>query len=306
MTERILITGASGFMGGHMSELLKAQCDQVDIIGTDIVEPVNGSFDRFRVADMCNAKTVSNIIVCFSPDYVIHLAGTFGVKDVQVCYRVNVLSMTALLEAIREHAPSAIVVAIGSAAEYGNVAEDQLPIREHMPCCPIVPYGISKLLATQVAIHYHRTYDVRVVIVRPFQLIGKGITSRLAPGAFVTQLKQAISEGNGVLKVGNLESSRDFLDIHDAVTAIWALCQKPVPGEIFNVCSGKAVRIADLIQMMIDVSRVRVRIEVDQTRLRGRADVSKVYGSYQKIKNHCGWQPERSLSQSLEAMLEGW
>ena len=178
----------------------------------------------------------------------------FGSEINQDVCRVNLLSMTALLEA-GLHVHKAIVVAAGSAAEYGHVSEGQLPVNEQTCYQPVTSNGLSKLFATQAAMHFHRICGLRVMVVRPFQLIGKGVSSRLAPGAFAQQLKQATSEGNGVIRVGNLESSRDFTDIHDFTEAISSLCQNPTPGEVFNVCSGKEVKIFDMLEMMIAVSR---------------------------------------------------
>jgi len=302
--ERVLITGAGGFAGGYMSASIKAQPDQMEVIGTDIVDSSIDSFSRFFVADACDAAAIADIVRQIVPDYVIHLAGVFGSELNQDIYRVNLLSMTALLEAVRMHVPEAIVVAVGSAAEYGNVSESKLPVNEQTFCQPITPNGLSKLFATQAAMHYHRTYDLRVMVVRPFQLIGKGVSSQLAPGSFAKQLKQSVAEGSGVIKVGNLESSRDFLDIHDFTEAILSLCRNPASGEVFNVCSGKAVKMIDLLEMMITVSRAKIRIEVDPTRFRGHADVSAIFGDYRKIENHCGWRPLRSLQQSIMAMFE--
>jgi GDP-4-dehydro-6-deoxy-D-mannose reductase len=302
--ERFLITGAGGFAGGYMCSCLNAQPNQVEVIGTDIDEPSIDSYSRFFVADACSAEAVADILRRVVPDYIIHLAGSFGGKDDQEAYRVNLLSMTALLEAVRKHAPHAVVIAAGSAAEYGIIPENKLPANEHTFCQPITPYGLSKLFATKAAMHYHRTYGVHIMVARPFQLIGKGVTSRLVPGAFARQLKKATSEGRGVIRVGNLESFRDFLDIHDFSEAILSLCRNPAPGEVFNVCSGEAVKIFDMLEMMIAVSRAKVRIEVDPTRLRGQADVSTIFGDYRKIEKHCGWRPRLSLRQSIKAMFE--
>lgn len=303
MTKRVLITGAAGFTGRYMCEYLRNLGQGLNIIGTDIVEPEENVCSEFITADISCVKSVESVIGQIGPDYIIHLAGTFGSSDSQEIYRVNALSITALLEAVVKYVPDSVVIATGSAAEYGRVAQELLPVSEDCPCEPVTPYGLSKLLATQVALYYYRVHSLCTMIVRPFQLIGKGVTYRLAPGAFAEQLKQAIAEGAGIIKVGNLESSRDFLDVHDAVEAIWLLCQKPSPGQIFNLCSGRAVKIADMLEMMIKACGADVNVQVDPVRLRGKSDVSKIYGSYKKLNAHCGWQPERGLSESISEMF---
>lgn len=304
MQKQALITGPCGFAGRHMCEYLAGLPERPKIIGIDVLDTPPRSCDSFYKADISSAEDVREIIKLTKPDFIIHLAGTFGKDDHTEIYKVNALSIMALLEAARQYVPDVVMIAVGSAAEYGRIKPDQLPVDEQTPCEPVTPYGLSKHLATQLTLYYHRVHHIRVMTVRPFQLIGKGINASLAPGAFAKQLKQTITKGSKVIKVGNLDTYRDFLDIHDAVEAIWALCQKPAPGEIYNLCSGKPTKMADLLQTMIDLCSADVNIEVDQSLLHRRVDVSKVYGSYQKIRDHCGWQPKRSLLQSLKVMLE--
>jgi GDP-4-dehydro-6-deoxy-D-mannose reductase len=216
---------------------------------------------------------------------------------------VNVLGLVALLEAVRAHAPQAAVVTAGSAAEYGLVSQDRLPVTEDCPCAPVSAYGQSKLAATQIALMYRRVHGLSATVVRPFQLLGQGVTTRLAPGAFAEQLRQALAAGGRVIRVGNLASERDFLDVADAVEGLWALCRHPAPGETFNLCSGQPTKMSDLLQLMIDVSRADVTVEIDPARLRGAADVSSVYGSFEKLHRYCGWRPRRSLEESVQGML---
>jgi GDP-4-dehydro-6-deoxy-D-mannose reductase len=303
MIKQVLITGVCGFAGRHMCDYLTGLSRRPKIFGVDILNTQPANCDSFYNIDLTSEKQVEDIIKQTKPDSIIHFAGTFGTDNVQKIFRVNVLSISTLLEATRKHAPNSIVIATGSAAEYGQLESGQLPVDEQTDCRPVTLYGLSKQLATQATLYYHRTHNICTMIVRPFQLIGNGVTSRLVPGAFMEQLKDAIIKDLKVIKVGNLESWRDFLDIRDAVEAIWALCQNPTPGEIYNICSGKPVKIADLLQAMIDCCGVDVKAEVDPSRLRGGNDVTRAYGSYQKIKEHCGWEPKRSLHGTLQTMF---
>jgi GDP-4-dehydro-6-deoxy-D-mannose reductase len=299
----ILITGICGFAGQRLCDFLAGLPERPKIIGTDIIETQSSHCDVFFKADLTSPKETEHVLRQTLPDYIIHLAGTFSAENFQEIFEANVLSIITLLEATRECVPNAIVITTGSAAEYGAVEPDQLPVNEQTPCRPVTYYGLSKQSATQAALYYHRIHNIRVMVIRPFQLIGPGLTPRLAPGAFAQKIKEFQTTRLKSFRVGNLESWRDFLDVYDAAEAIWALCQNPAPGEIFNLCSGKPTKIADLLQMMIDCSGIKVDVEVDPSRLRGRFDVEKVYGSYQKIKKHCGWHPKRSLSQTLKTML---
>jgi GDP-4-dehydro-6-deoxy-D-mannose reductase len=297
------VTGASGFFGKHICKYIGRLETKINIIGTDIIETNDINCDRFIAADISDENAVNELIRQVVPGHVIHLAGTFGANYGLKTYQVNTISAIAILEAVRQYALSCAVIAVGSAAEYGKVQESRLPIEESCPCNPVTPYGLSKFLATQIALYYHRTCNLSVTIVRPFQLIGKGLTDRLAPGAFARQLEAAISGRADAIKVGNLESCRDFLGVQDAAEAIWMLCQKPAPGEIFNLCSGRSTKIADLLQMMIEACGVKVSVEVDPSRLRGNRDVSVVYGSHKKISDHCGWRPREPLQQAVQKIF---
>ncbi len=238
------------------------------------------------------------------PDYIINLVGTFRSEDAESIYRSNVLSVTSILEAARKYSPRAKIITSGSAAEYGRVDSSRMPITEETPSLPVMLYGLSKQMATQAALYYARVHSMCVMVVRPFQIIGNGVSDRTAPGAFAKQLKMLLAEGKKVIQTGNLESSRDFIDVHDVVKAIWMLCEKPMPGEIFNLCSGSPVCIRDLLEMMIKESGAQLKVEIDPVRLRGKADVSQIYGSYQKLHRHCGWCPTISLRESVKMMLD--
>jgi len=303
MAKRVLITGAAGFFGRYMCEHLASLKQDVAVIGVDIVDCSAENCDYFYNVDLSCPQDATDLVKKASADYVIHLAGILGSDQWEQIYRANVLSMLALLEAVREYAPEAVIVAAGSAAEYGRIERGQLPVDEQTICRPITPYGLSKYLATQVALYYYRAYNICTMVVRPFQLLGKGVTERLAPGTFVAQLKRVVAEGLDIIKAGNLKSCRDFIDVHDAAMAFWALCQKPACGQIFNLCSGRPTKISDLLQIMIDCCRADVKIQVDAERLRGQDDVSVIYGNCQKLKEHCGWQPRKPLEESVSEMF---
>lgn len=304
LKKRYLITGAGGFVGMHVCQVIRSSSASVytEIAGVDIQEPPQHSCNTFHVVDACCANDMENILEQEHPDYILHFAGAFGGGDSQAAYRVNILSLTVLLEALKKQESRAILITTGSAAEYGKVPGTS-GVSEESQCFPVTAYGLSKLLATYAALNYFRAHGVRVTVVRPFQLIGKGVTSLLVPGSLAMQIADVMSRGGEVIKVGNLDSFRDFLDIRDFAEAVLGLCHKPDPGGIFNVCSGKPVKISDLLQTMIDVSGVKARIEVEPARLRGTADVPIIFGSTEKMLAHCGWKPKITLRESVESMF---
>ncbi|MHC4122774.1 MAG: NAD-dependent epimerase/dehydratase family protein [Planctomycetota bacterium] len=299
MAKKVLITGAAGFFGRHMRTYLLGCKEGLEIICTDLTDNSPENSENFIKGDISNEGFVCALIDEVRPDVIIHLAGIFRNGNNQEIYAVNILSMTAIMEAVIKYTPDSPIVAAGSAAEYGLVNQKLLPITEDFPCNPVTPYGMSKLTATQIALYYNRLFNTNVMIVRPFQLLGKGLTNRLAPGAFAEQIQNAITSASNVIRVGNLESYRDFLDVRDACRAVWMLSQKPAPKEIFNICSQVPVKISDLLEEMVNASGANIKIEVDSTKLRGNTDVRQVYGSYKKLNMHCGWKPQISLRESI-------
>ncbi|HML73239.1 MAG TPA: NAD-dependent epimerase/dehydratase family protein [Anaerohalosphaeraceae bacterium] len=303
MPKTVLITGAAGFAGCNLCRCLNSIDPQLNLVGVDIVPNYDLPCHSFHVADISDHDKTRELIARASPDCIIHLSGTFGTGSAQDIYRTNILSSTAILEAMRELIPTAIFISAGSAAEYGKVKNSDLPIMESAACNPVTPYGMSKHIATQIALYYHRVHNLCTMVIRPFQLIGKGVTDRLAPGAFAKRLLEAKHAGKNEIQVGNLNSCRDFLDVRDAVKAIWLLCQNPKGGEIFNLCSGIPVKIGDLLDLMQDVLDTHIKPVTEQSYLRGNADVDIVYGSCEKLQNYCGWKSEITLKESVESMF---
>lgn len=303
MTPTVLVTGAAGFAGRYMCRHVRSVRPNMKIIGIDIRQNSDCQCDDFSVIDITDSEKTRAVIEKTKPGFILHLAGTFGAGDAQDIYRINVLSTTAILEAMRQMVPSSIFIGTGSAAEYGRVEEMILPVTEDNRCRPVTPYGLSKHMATQIAAYYHRVHGLCTMTVRPFQLIGKGVTDRLAPGAFARRLMEARKTGAKTISVGNLESSRDFLDIHDAVIAIWCLCEKPAPGEVFNLCSGYPIKISELLDRMIRLSGIDIEPITHPAYLKGNHEIDAIYGSYEKLYRHCGWTPHVSLPDSINSMI---
>ncbi|MEW6252702.1 MAG: NAD(P)-dependent oxidoreductase, partial [Planctomycetota bacterium] len=214
MKRRVLITGAAGFLGGHFSRYLREWAGDVYVIATDVAAGDSTAADEFVRTDLAVANAAAELVRTTRPDCIVHLAGVFGAGDALELYRVNVLPLTGLLDAVVRECPGAALITAGSAAEYGRIEASRLPATEDHPCEPVTAYGQSKLCATHLALYYHRVHGLAATVVRPFQLLGKGVTPRLAPGAFYEQLRAAtaaVSASSGataVVRVGNLESQR--------------------------------------------------------------------------------------------------
>ena len=299
---RVLVTGAAGFVGRHLCAYLQRRRN-VSIVAADLLPtPIGGGVTVVR-ADVGARRAVADLLREHRPTHIVHLAGGRSRGSLAAVLRANLRPTVTLLEGAREYAPGAVVLVVGSAAEYGHVPRRSRPVAEDFTCAPTTPYGLAKLLGTQVALHHWRRYGLRVVVVRPFQLLGAGIGSDLAPGAFATQIRAAVARGRRVVRVGNLDAGRDFVDVGDAVRALWCLCRRPAPGEIFNVCSGAATPMRTLLGMMLVAAGGDWRVEVEAKRLRGSWDAGMSYGSPAKIHAHCGWRARIPLARSVASLL---
>lgn len=302
---RVLITGAAGFLARHTNAWLTREQPDLHRIGLDVVRPADAaaSWTEFHTVDLADPAALSDTIAAIRPDTVLHLAGLFHTEPQTDIYRVNALGTVNLLEALHTHVPDVTVVATGSAAEYGRPEPDQLPLREDSPRNPVNLYGVSKAAATDAVCYYARQHGLRAMVVRPFQLLGRGLSPRLAPAAFAEQVRSAARAPDPVIQVGNLNSARDFLDADDAAAALWALVCTPAPGAIFNLCTAVPVKLSTILETLLDAASVDARIEVDSQRLRGAQEVDEIFGDNTKLTRHTVWQPRVPLAESLNRMI---
>lgn len=296
---RALITGASGFCGRHLIPYLESQGVEIHTLGT---KPA--SERHYYLTDTGDVSAVAATIKTVEPNYIFHLAGVASCEDPTLFYRVNAVYAATLLHALSltgfEDCP---VLLVGTSAEYGLVNAETLPIREDAPTHPYSHYGISKLSQTQMGLALSKQ-GRPLVMVRPFNIIGFGMPEYLSIQSFVKQISK-IDRGQQppVLKVGNLSSSRDFIDIQEVVKIYWHLIQTPLAyGEIINVCSGQGTVIEDLLQKLVELSTIDVNIQTDPTRFKP-VDVPVHYGSVEKLQRLLGYTPQTNLESVLKSII---
>lgn len=301
---RILITGAGGFVGRHLCAYIYQKQSHVQLIGAELNNSSAVLCDRFVTLDLTDEKAVDHLIQSVEPHIIIHLAGSFGTHDKRTIYLSNVKTTELLLEAASKYIPEATFISAGSAAEYGEISKSRLPVTEDYRCKPVSYYGMSKKVATELCLFYFRTTGLKTMVFRPFQIIGKGVSTKLAPGAFHAKIIAAIEKKQPEIRVGNLASQRDFLDIDDTTEAIWGLCRKPAGGQIYNICSGIPVQMSFLLDTMIKQTGTTLDIKQDPGLLRPGSDVSIAYGSFEKLHQHCNWSPQIPLAESVKKMFQ--
>lgn len=299
-----LITGAAGFSAQHLAQWLASEAS-TRVVGLDInpVAPGSTNWHEYHSADISQPEQLNRIVASVRPDEVYHLA-CLTRSAVGELYRVNVLGTVHVLEAVRATVPQAAVLVVGSAAEYGPAPPTDMPLDEKHFCRPEGAYGISKYAATLAALDAARQHGLRVVVVRPFNLVGAGISSNLVVGAVLKRIVDALrgssQKGNTELTiaVGNLDTARDFLPIADAVDAYVRLLRAGCWGEVFNVCSGQPRTVRSVLEELLTFSPRPVRLQVEANLVRP-TDVPLVYGSYEKAAVAVGFRPKGSLREAL-------
>jgi GDP-4-dehydro-6-deoxy-D-mannose reductase len=246
----------------------------------------------------------------FRPGFVFHLAAQSSVRlsweKPRLTYQVAFSGQSNVLDAVREEGLEAVVHVACSAEEYGRVAEEELPLREDHPLAPSSPYALSKVIQDYHALFCHRAYGMKVIRTRAFNMTGPGQDSRFVVSDFARQIAEVeAGRREPVLRVGNLEARRDFCDVRDVVRAYWLLAKKGVPGEVYNVCAGCDHSIREILDLLLSLSKVPIRVEVDPARLR-KADIPVLRGDNTKLREAVGWAPPCSLEETLRAVLDWW
>lgn len=291
---RALITGAGGFVGPHLANELQEAGNEVT------------AHDLRSGPDLLDGDGWVETVRRYRPDVIYHLAGWSDVSgswhDPVQTFRVNALGTLSILEAAKA-ANTPKVLLVSSADVYGSVDAAVQPITETCPVCPRSPYGVSKQSAEALGMQYHRAHGLGVIIVRPFNHLGAGQSPRFAASAFAAQIADAEQHGGGELLHGDLSARRDLSDVRDVVRAYRLLAERGRSGEVYNVCSGRAVSMESMLDMLIDRARVPVTTAIDPTRLRP-VELPILQGSHQKLTDATSWEPEVTLDQTLAVVLD--
>jgi len=280
----LLIIGHTGFIGRHFLDFIgkKGLHRSLRVVGcsrqeTDTTDPVLSA--AFK-CDLLVPDHIREIVDREQPAYILNATGIYGSAGFEMQLQQNVITTANLLNACSKSAALEKIVLIGSAAEYGVPKEN--PVRESHPEMPVNNYGLTKLYQTELAKLYARSESLPVVVARTFNLTGEGVSEKLSVGNFVRQI-EAAEEGD-VLDVGNLQTSRDFLPVEKAAEAYWMLLKKGVPGEVYNVCSGEATRMEELLNSLIRQSGKKLTFKTKHSLLKEN-DVEVIVGSAEKLKS---------------------
>ena len=313
---RALITGITGFAGSHLAELILASHPDVEVYGImrwrSRTENIEGIEKRVQLVecDLRDATSVKTLLGQVRPDKIFHLAAQSYVPSSwnapAESLTTNVIGQLNIFEAVRELGIDPWIQIACSSEEYGLVHEDELPIKETNPLRPLSPYAVSKVAQDYLGYQYHMSFGLNVVRTRGFNHDGPRRGDVFVSSNFAKQLME-VEKGkrDAVIHVGNLEARRDFTDVRDMVRGYWLSLERCEAGEVYNLCSGKAYSIQEVLDRLIEISGVEVRIEKDPARLRP-SDVPVLLGDYTKFKNATGWVPEIPYDRTLADMLDYW
>lgn len=301
---RALVTGAAGFVGCHLVRALLAEGREV--VGTlqPGHEPPRG-LDRVRWVEMelASSASIEAALAEARPDRVYHLAGQASVgeslRDPLATWEVNATGTLRLAEAIRG---AARLLFVSSAEVYGVVPNDEQPIRESTRLHPTNPYAASKAAAEMAVLEAAHAHGTHAVIARSFNHTGPGQDARFALAAFARQLAAMRARGGEpLLRVGNLQARRDYLDVRDVARAYLLLLERGAPGHTYNVAAGQAHTMAEMVELLVELSGTGARIEVDPARVRP-LDVPLLCGDAGALRA-LGWAPEIPLRRTLADLL---
>jgi GDP-4-dehydro-6-deoxy-D-mannose reductase len=292
---RALVTGGNGFVGNWLSEHLRGCGDEV--LSVD------------REVEITDAVAVREMVTAAAPEVLYHLAALTHVgrswEGPGEVFAVNALGTLNVLEGARACPLPPRVLIVSSAEVYGSVTEDELPIDEDAPLAPVTPYGASKVAAEFLGVQAHLGYGLPVVRVRPFNHVGPGQSAGFVVASLASRIVEAQRSGTRGIPVGNLGARRDLTDVRDVVRAYRLLMEHGVPGEVYNVCSGRDVSIEEVACQLLELAGVELQLEVDPALARP-VDVPVLRGDCGKLHDATGWQPEIDFTKTLRDVLDHW
>ena len=305
--DTILVTGATGFAGGHLLDRLADRAPLVAWYRPGGRPPDPHRHIDWRPVDLLDAPEVERAFQEAAPTHVFHVAGAPQVSSSFATsvphLRTNVLGTHNLLEAVRRAARGCRILVVSSSQVYQNSDE---PLDENAVLLPSTPYGLSKLAQDRLADAAWREDDLDIVIARPFNHAGPRQSAEFVVSSFARQIAM-IEEGLAApeLKVGNLDARRDMTDVRDVVEAYDVLMSSAPAGRPFNICSGRAWKVRDLLDELLHVARIPIRVTVDEARLRP-IDVPVVQGDASRIRSELNWVPKIPVERTLSDTLEWW
>ena len=305
-----LIIGGAGFVGAYLIRHLRDEKNR-DVFVTKMPHETITE-DGIRVYDLniLDKDAICTLLEEVQPDEIFHLAAQSSVavswKNPALTVDVNVKGGVNVLDAVRETCPSARVLLIGSGEEYGHVKNEEMPIVEENAVRPGNIYAATKVCQNLLGAIYAEAYNMDVMMVRAFNHIGPNQIPQFVVADFCKQVAD-IEAGRQepVMKVGNLSARRDFTDVRDVVRAYGMIIEKGTAGETYNVGSGHAIAIQEILDKILEESTAEISVEKDPSKFRP-VDVPVIEANTNKLREATGWEPQIPLTQTIKETVNYW
>jgi GDP-4-dehydro-6-deoxy-D-mannose reductase len=312
----VLITGITGFAGSHLAEYILAEHPGARVHGIvrwrsrmDNIAHLTGKIELHE-ADLKDMVSLKKALAASRPDKIFHLAAQSFVPTSwrlpAETFQINSVGQINLFEAVLDLKLDPRIQIAGSSEEYGLVHADEVPMKETNPLRPLSPYAVSKVAQDLLGYQYFKSYGLRAIRTRGFNHTGPRRGDVFVTSNFAKQMAQ-IEKGlrEPVIHVGNLDAKRDFTDVRDMVRAYWLATEKAEDGDVYNVGTGCTISMHELLDMLLALTRVKVRIQVDPERLRP-SDVQILQADPTKFQNQTGWVPTIPFEKTLRDLLDYW
>lgn len=314
MAKKALITGIAGFAGSHLAELLLAKGYEVYGLSRsrtkkDHIEAIISKL-HLEDADLLDSHSLYSTVARIKPDYIFHLAAQSFVPtswgSPSVTLEVNIVGSANLFEAVRQVGIDPVIQIACSSEEYGLVMPNEVPIKETNPLRPLSPYAVSKVAMDYLGYQYFQSYKMKIIRTRGFNHTGPRRGETFAESNFARQIA-LIEKGKQepFIFVGNLEASRDYTDVRDMVSAYLLAVEKCDPGDVYNICTGKTIKIGDMLKLLLSFSKIKPETKADQARMRP-SDVPVLTGDSSKFIAKTGWKPQIPFEKTMEELLNYW
>lgn len=313
---KVLVTGVTGFAGSHLVDYILAKKPDTKITGIlrwrSRTENIEHFSDKIRLVecDLRDASSVRDVLDDERPEWIFHLAAQSFVPTSWTAPTeslvTNIIGQLNIFEAVKKLGIKPRIQLACSSEEYGLVLENELPIKETNPLRPLSPYAVSKVGQDMLGYQYWMSFRIPVVRTRGFNHEGPRRGPVFVCSDFAKQIAD-IEKGRRppVVRVGNLDARRDFTDVRDVVRAYWLALEKGEPGEVYNIASGKAWTIREMLDMLLGMSKTKIKVEQDPARMRP-SDVPVLLGDASKFRERTGWTPEIPFERTIADLLAYW
>jgi len=310
---RVLITGLNGFAGSHLADFLLSQPD-VQLFGAGLGSVENiahlGERAQFIEGNLIDLGFTKSLLDQTQPERIYHLAGQAFAptswQDPWGTIEINLRSQVNLLQSIADLKLDARILVIGSIDEYGRVEPGAMPVAENTAMQPDSPYGVSKIAQDYLGLQYFFSHQLQIVRVRPSNHIGPRQNEQFVTSNFAKQIAEIeAGKRDPVVHVGNLTAQRDFTDVRDMMRAYALALERGDPGDVYCIGSDRPVSIQHMLDVLLQASRAKIRVEQDEARFRP-SDTPVMYYDTKKFRAKTGWAPTIPLEQSLRDILDYW